>query len=782
MRQLGAGTSGSVEGFKGAVPEGSLDSSSGTIVARLLEGRPLRPVQHAALVTHGILSSRRHLLVSAPTNSGKSLIGHLLLLEAVMKGRRAVLVEPLRALAREQADQLTEDFGHLVPEVMARPPRIRVSTGDYRLEDERPSDAPPAEGEVVVATPERLDAILRNPAHLGWASSIGSVVIDEAHLLGDARRGPTIELVVASMLSMPAPPRLALLSATVGEPERLAAWLDPCTLVTSSERTPLDKAVWSLGEDEDPDTVLEQAIRDVLAADSSAALVFVYRRRSAEGLASTLSESLGAEVHSYHSGQSASERARIRARYKSGQCRCLVATTALAMGVNLPATHVFVRDTTFFGHGRLRIDELLQILGRAGRGDRKGIGIVLLRPSDDWEPEELATALREETLPPLRSSFEAQPRAPRKRHGSPDDDEGAPAELVATCMARSGDAGVTSGEIASLLGHTLGGPSLLSRIDPALRWLTDPARALAYSGDDSRYRLTVLGRAGVQSMLPLGYVAGVGQLVRDLISLDPSTRLLGRWSGLDHLFLISLASDRAPRLRRFSESLAEQVDGWLEKRPVGEKSLLFADWVAGDEASSKADELFGSLSLSERRGGSQRAPDARKRSYVAMLSAILLEERSEGRPCGELEKRWGIQGLEGAEESWRDSALWMLSGHAAICQIRAFYHHLQANCGSTPEQCLDAKKVLGRMRSDAYDAIERLKYCSPLGPLMRGVRQSLGGTEQPTIGVGTIRTLEAAGVTSIQQVAQLEADELVRLGVQKRFARQLREYVRRRMR
>ena len=82
---------------------------------------------------------------------------------------------------------------------------------------------------------------MRNPAHGAWISSIGALVVDEAHLLGDPRRGPTLELLVASMLSRVAPPRIALLSATIGQPELLREWLRPCQFITSKARTPLAK-------------------------------------------------------------------------------------------------------------------------------------------------------------------------------------------------------------------------------------------------------------------------------------------------------------------------------------------------------------------------------------------------------------------------------------------------------------------------------------------------------------------------------------------------------------
>src|SRR5262249_36765222 len=138
---------------------------------------------------------------------------------------------------------------------------------------------------------------------------------------------------------------------------------------------------------------------------SNAAIVFVYRRGTSEALARKFSTIFNSPVVPFHSGLSNVERSKIRSQFISGSCRCLIATTALSMGVNLPATHVLIRDTTFFGFGRLDTHEILQILGRAGRGNSPGYGAVLVRPSDDWSAEELSRTLTQEILPPLRSSF-----------------------------------------------------------------------------------------------------------------------------------------------------------------------------------------------------------------------------------------------------------------------------------------------------------------------------------------------------------------------------------------
>jgi helicase len=784
MRRLNAGTVQASPQSATAPSDDLFEKRWAAIIDTLCSGRPLRPVQWQAVAQSRILESRQNIVVCAPPNSGKSFIGHLLLLDAVLQGRRGILLEPLRALAQEQADDLRGLLLALPPGTLVRSPSVSISTGDYRLEGELPGGAPPLGGEIIVATPERLDAILRNPGNAEWIASIGAVVVDEAHLLSDPRRGPTLELLVASMLSMPSPPRIGLLSATIGEPEHLRAWLSPCQLISSSERTALSREVWVLENHEVPDDVLVLAIRDVLSEPDTSVVVFVYRREAADTLARKISAALSISVLSYHSGQSASQRMRVRTEFQGGHCRCLVSTTALAMGVNLPATHIFIRDTTFFGFGKLGVDELLQILGRAGRGDRRGHGVVLLRSGDDWGADQLATLLCTESLPPLRSSFQVAPKWLSDRDAMGNDPrDGAAAAMIASCLGRAGDSGLSKEQIGKLLGNTLGARSLSTRLDSSLAWMTDPSRVIAYADEHQQTRLTVLGQAGVRSMLPLNYLAGLGQLLRDLISLDPEARLLQRWSALDHLVVASILSERAPKLRRFSEALAAQIDGWHENRPLDEKSLLFAQWVMGSRGASRADEIFGSLGISTRRKERDDADGARKRAYAAMLSAIALDERSRGVSLIDIEQRWELTSLDGLDESWRDTALWLLAGHANVFEVRAFYHHLREHCDATDDQVKATKRAFGAIRSQAYDLLERLKYCSPLGPMLRGIRAGSGKIETgKKPGIATIRRLEAAGVTNLVQLRQLSVDALVEAGIQRRYANQIRAYLERRMR
>ena len=87
------------------------------------------------------------------------------------------------------------------------------------------------------------------------------------------------------------------------------------------------------------------------------------------------------------------------------------------------------------------------------------------------------------------------------------------------------------------------------------------------------------------------------------------------------------------------------------------------------------------------------------------------------------------------------------------------------------------------MRRLAYELLERLKLLfPPLGPLVQNIKSLLSTTSHPTLGVGTIRKLEAAGVLRLQQLAAMDVDDLIAAGIQKRYAKQIRAYVQRRLR
>ena len=178
--------------------------------------RDLYPPQ-AAAVDAGVCEGA-NVVAAVPTASGKTFVAQLALLTADGPG---LYVCPLRALAREKY----EAFAAL-PGVDAA-----ISTGDFDATGEAL-----AGNDVVVATSEKVDSAIRNGA--SWVDELACVAVDEVHLLGAARRGPTLEVTLATLRRRNPELQIVALSATVDNPNAIADWLD-ATLVESEWR-PVD--------------------------------------------------------------------------------------------------------------------------------------------------------------------------------------------------------------------------------------------------------------------------------------------------------------------------------------------------------------------------------------------------------------------------------------------------------------------------------------------------------------------------------------------------------------
>ncbi|MFD1571567.1 DEAD/DEAH box helicase [Halorubrum laminariae] len=178
--------------------------------------RELYPPQ-AAAVDAGVCEGS-NVVAAIPTASGKTFIAQLALLTADGPG---LYVCPLRALAREKY----EAFASL-PDL-----EVGISTGDFDASGEAL-----AGNDIIVATSEKIDSAIRNGA--SWVDELACVVVDEVHLLDADRRGPTLEVTVATLRRQNPDIQVVALSATVDNPDAIAAWLD-ATLIQSTWR-PVD--------------------------------------------------------------------------------------------------------------------------------------------------------------------------------------------------------------------------------------------------------------------------------------------------------------------------------------------------------------------------------------------------------------------------------------------------------------------------------------------------------------------------------------------------------------
>ena len=177
---------------------------------------PLDPFQEQAL---DAIDAGRHVLVAAPTGSGKTVVAEYAVEHARIAGGKAFYTTPLKALSNQKYGDLARMYG-------ARD--VGLLTGDNSIN----GDAP-----IVVMTTE----VLRNMIYASSPALVNlrAVVLDEVHYLQDRYRGPVWEEVI---VHLDAAVRLVCLSATVSNAEEVATWIETVRGPTASvieERRPV---------------------------------------------------------------------------------------------------------------------------------------------------------------------------------------------------------------------------------------------------------------------------------------------------------------------------------------------------------------------------------------------------------------------------------------------------------------------------------------------------------------------------------------------------------------
>ena len=103
-----------------------------------------------------------------------------------------------------------------------------------------------AEYDLIVCTAEKLDSLIRN--HAPWLSMIGTVVVDEIHLMNNPGRGPTVEILITMLRRLLPEVQIIALSATIGNPEELSEWLDANLIIDNWRPVELKKGIYAKKE------------------------------------------------------------------------------------------------------------------------------------------------------------------------------------------------------------------------------------------------------------------------------------------------------------------------------------------------------------------------------------------------------------------------------------------------------------------------------------------------------------------------------------------------------
>jgi helicase len=196
------------------------------------EIKNLRPSQVKSIKS-GLLEGK-NLLVCTPTASGKTLIGEIAAVKNILSGEgKAVYIVPLKALASEKYKDFKKRYGNVM--------KIALSIGDIDSADSYLIDY-----DLIITTSEKLDSLIRHRSP--WLSMIKTVIIDEIHLLNDPGRGPILEVVITILKKMLKQGQFIGLSATIGNSEELASWLDANLIKDDWRPVKLHKGVYFDGK------------------------------------------------------------------------------------------------------------------------------------------------------------------------------------------------------------------------------------------------------------------------------------------------------------------------------------------------------------------------------------------------------------------------------------------------------------------------------------------------------------------------------------------------------
>jgi helicase len=383
----------------------------------------------ADAIKAGIIDGK-NLVAAIPTASGKTLLAEFAMLKSILdenKRGKALYIVPLRALASEKYERF-KSFESLKKE-NEKGIYTGIATGDFDASGDWLGNF-----DIIVATSEKVDSLLRNKTR--WLEEITVVIADEIHLIDSPDRGPTLEIVLAKLRQINPNMQIIALSATIGNANEIAKWLDANLVVSNWRPTELKEGVFfgnAITFANRSQRVIEEFHKDnsiSLVADTinegGQCLIFESSRKNSEGMAARVGTSisklissevkeklklLAAEIHEtsevestkklamcvgngsafHHAGLISEQRKIVETGFREGIIKVIASTPTLAAGLNLPARRVIIkgyrRYDVNYGQTPIPVLEYKQMAGRAGRPrlDPYGESVLVAKTFDELE-------------------------------------------------------------------------------------------------------------------------------------------------------------------------------------------------------------------------------------------------------------------------------------------------------------------------------------------------------------------------------------------------------------
>jgi helicase len=515
----------------------------------------LNDLQLDAINEYGVLDGN-HLVVSAPTSSGKTMVGELAALNGILQRRRALFLLPMKALVNDKYQEFVRKYAAL---------GIRTirATGDF---NDDIGALMRGQYDICLMTYEKCAALALGAPHI--LDAVGTIVVDEVQMIVDPSRGANLEFLLTLLRVRRArgsEPQTIALSAVIGDTNGLERWFDARLLRREQRPVPLDEGVLRqdgslryLATDGDGAEQVEHFIQPQYGRGSSQAWVIplvqklvdageqviVFRETKGEtiGCANYLARALGlppADVTidalptgdpsvssadlrrtlaggvAFHNADlDRDERLAVEEHFRSPghPLQVIVATTTLAMGVNTPASTVVIVGLRHPLDQPYTVAEYKNMVGRAGRlGFTERGRSIIVAPDFRQEHEawnEYVSARPED----LQSRFlDADPR-------------GLILRVLATSGQVAGSPKMTAADLVSFLEGSFGAFQQRQG-GGAWRWteqalgghVAELARhGLILADAEQRYELTPLGRLAGESGIAVESMLRVVGVLRHL--------------------------------------------------------------------------------------------------------------------------------------------------------------------------------------------------------------------------------------------------------------------------
>lgn len=332
----------------------------------------------------------RNVLLVAPTGSGKT--------EAVLlpvfsnfirqpdkKGISILYITPLRALNRDMIRRLSfwaSSIGF----------SVEVRHGDTELKIRRRQALQPPN--MLVTTPETLQAILPGSRMQKHLSHVRHVIIDEVHQLAENKRGVQLAIALERLSEIAGKDFQRVgLSATIGNPKKVAKFVAGTHRSIKVIEVPLPKGYqynveYPMPLDVDYDlahklrTPPEAAARirrifDLVKGHTST-LIFVNSRTNAEMLGHKFNQ-LTSDIAVHHGSLSKEERRNIEDDFKEKILKAIVCTSTLELGIDVGHVDLVIQYLS-----PREVSSLIQRVGRSGHKlNLISKGILVTAFSDD---------------------------------------------------------------------------------------------------------------------------------------------------------------------------------------------------------------------------------------------------------------------------------------------------------------------------------------------------------------------------------------------------------------